>query len=313
MVQRWFEPVAGGHRPIAAVRDLVDFSYHNLIKEPYPLSLIGNWDVIFCRNVTIYFKLESTRRVVNNFYEALNPGGYLFIGHSESLTSICDRFETVEVGGVFLYRKPRPRRFVTFDEVLADRKRARQKASVAAASSRATSEPFGAKREDPVAGLVGEAYRLLEDGRPAEAREAADQAVALDPSSVEALIVRAYTHADDGDLDAAIDEARRVLKIDPLSASAHYILGLIYQRQGEQDAALEAFQRTVYVDSSFVLAHFNLANLYKSRGAIGRCLPRVPVHVECAGGVCRRAVDGVSRRLSARSAGPDLRAQSDRV
>ncbi len=73
-------------------------------------GLMGNWDVIFCRNVTIYFKFESTRRVVNNFFESLNPGGYLFIGHSETLTSISDRFEAVEIDGVFLYRKPRPRR-----------------------------------------------------------------------------------------------------------------------------------------------------------------------------------------------------------
>ncbi len=104
---------------------MVDFSYHNLIKEPYPLMLMGNWDVIFCRNVTIYFKFESTRRVVDNFYESLNPGGYLFVGHSETLTSISDRFEVVEIDGVFLYRKPRPQRRVSFDEVLAARVRER--------------------------------------------------------------------------------------------------------------------------------------------------------------------------------------------
>ena len=92
------------------VRRAVSFQYHNLIKEPYPLALMGNWDVIFCRNVTIYFRLESTRRVVDNLWESLNPGGFLFIGHSETLTSISDRFEPVELGGVFLYRKPIPRR-----------------------------------------------------------------------------------------------------------------------------------------------------------------------------------------------------------
>ncbi len=81
---------------------------------------MGNWDVIFCRNVTIYFRLESTRRVVENFYESLNPGGYLFVGHSETLTSISDRFEPVEVGGVFLYRKARGRR-PTFSSVVAER------------------------------------------------------------------------------------------------------------------------------------------------------------------------------------------------
>ncbi|MDZ4063819.1 MAG: protein-glutamate O-methyltransferase CheR, partial [Coriobacteriia bacterium] len=107
---RFFEPTATGHRVTDRARSLIEFQYHNLIKEPYPLGLMGNWDVIFCRNVTIYFKLESTRRVVQNFYDSLNPGGYLFIGHSETLTSISDQFEPVELGGVFLYRRPRPRR-----------------------------------------------------------------------------------------------------------------------------------------------------------------------------------------------------------
>jgi chemotaxis protein methyltransferase CheR len=286
VVQKWFEPVSGGHRPIAAVRDAVEFSYHNLIKEPYPLELMGNWDVIFCRNVTIYFKFESTRRVVNNFFDSLNPGGYLFIGHSESLTSICDRFETVEVDGVFLYRKPRPRRRVSFDEVVAARasnrpasasERSARAGAAGPRSEKVPAESAAADREMPsvgapdsevVAQMVVLAYQLLEEGRPTEARAAADAALAQDPASIEALIVRAYTHADDGDLDAAIGEARRVLEIDPQVASAHYILGLIYQRQGDQDSALEAFTRTIDVDSDFVLAHFNMANLYKSRGAL---------------------------------------------
>ena len=286
VIQKWFEPVAGGHRPIAPVRDAVDFSYHNLIKEPYPLALMGNLDVIFCRNVTIYFKFESTRRVVNNFYESLNPGGYLFIGHSESLTSICDRFETVEVNGVFLYRKPRQRRHISFDEVLAARESSRSgstleppiRAGTAASPAEVVIGPSagagtetgtsGSQESESVGDMVTRAYRLLEQGSPVEARQEADRALALDPSSIEALIVRAYTHADDGDLDAASEEARRVLEIDPLVASAHYVLGLIYQRQGDQDAALEAFKRTIYVDRDFVLAHFNLANLYKSRVAM---------------------------------------------
>jgi chemotaxis protein methyltransferase CheR len=283
VARKWFDPVPGGRRPISSVRDVVDFSYHNLIKEPYPLMLMGNWDVIFCRNVTIYFKFESTRRVVDNFYESLNPGGYLFVGHSETLTSISDRFEVVEIDGVFLYRKPRPKRRVSFDEVLAARVRDRGAAraprlvrrrdaasagdlsSAAAAAGGDAGAPDGAGPEG-VAELISRAYRLLEEGRPVEARQAADSALSEDPTSVTALIVRAYTHADEGDLDSAIEEAHRVLEIDPSEPAAYFILGLIHQRQGDPDAALESFRRTIEVDSGFVLAHFNLANLLKARG-----------------------------------------------
>ena len=264
---------------------MVDFSYHNLIKEPYPLALMGNWDVIFCRNVTIYFKFESTRRVVNNLFESLNPGGYLFIGHSETLTSISDRFEVVEIDGVFLYRKPRPRRYVTFDEVLASRTESeaardcgadRRERAGRQAVRRIAAPPAVQRRRRSGRRRSRSSPRSqrTSSGRTSSSSSACrrrretqrDLALAADPESVDALIVRAYTHADDGDLDSAIAEARRVLAIDPLMPSAHYILGIIYLRQGQQDAAVQAFKHTIYSDRDFVLAHFSLANLYKSQG-----------------------------------------------
>ncbi|HEY5540682.1 MAG TPA: CheR family methyltransferase [Coriobacteriia bacterium] len=271
VVQRWFEPVKGGHRPVRRVRDIVDLSYHNLVKEPYPLALLSNWDLIFCRNVTIYFRPESTRRVVDNFFESLNPGGYLFIGHSETLTTISDRFEPVELGGVFLYRKPM-RRIHSFDSVAKRRTEdtdrptvAEPNAANASPASAVTSRPETASQ---AAELVAAAQELLEQGRPVEARAAAEKALQIEPRSVEAMLVRAYAHADSGDFVEAITEANAALAIDPLHAPARYILGIIYQRQGDTMAALNEFKRTIYIDHEFVLAHFNAANIHRARGAI---------------------------------------------
>lgn len=290
ITQRWFEPVKGGHRPVQKVRDIVDLSYHNLIKEPYPLLLLNNWDVIFCRNVTIYFKLESTRRVVNNFFESLNPGGYLFIGHSETLTSISDRFEPVEIGGVFLYRKPRPRKLFSFDDVLARRstpgaqrsrstERTRTAQPVTPSTRRRASEPERRSRpvdpplpaEKPAPGataeLLARARAALDAGEPGQARALADEALAGEPGSVAALLMRAFSEADSGEFDAAIGDANRALAINPLTASARYVLGIIYLRRGDSARAVEEFKRTIYIDKDFVLAHFNLANIYKTRRA----------------------------------------------
>lgn len=73
------------------------------------LNLMENWqvekqDVIFCRNVIIYFDKATKKRLVNKFADALKPGGYLFVGHSESLYKITDRFELI---GNTVYRKVR--------------------------------------------------------------------------------------------------------------------------------------------------------------------------------------------------------------
>lgn len=295
-VQRWFEPVKGGHRPRARARDIVAFSYHNLIKEPYPVVFATNWDVIFCRNVTIYFRPDSTRRVVNNFYESLNPGGYLFVGHSETLTSISDRFEPVEVGGVFLYRKPMPTPTIFPSAFGAKPVRTERTRTVdlpragggvggltprlgAPSASPGASRPRPAPRRTPVSvtpvsadelaeieSLVAQAHDLLEQGEPARARSVVELALVKDSRHVGALLARAHANADSGDFSAAIADAEEALGIKPLLAAACFILGIIHLRQNDTARALAEFKRTIYIDPDFVLAHFNIANMYRTQG-----------------------------------------------
>ncbi len=69
-------------------------------------SVVGRVDVIFCRNVLIYFDDVSRRRVIEMFYERLLPGGYLLLGHSESLLNVSTAFELVHLREDLVYRKP---------------------------------------------------------------------------------------------------------------------------------------------------------------------------------------------------------------
>jgi chemotaxis protein methyltransferase CheR len=69
--------------------------------------MIGQVDVIFCRNVLIYFDMKSRRRVIDGFYDRLVPGGYLLLGHSESLINVSTAFELVHLREDLVYRKPR--------------------------------------------------------------------------------------------------------------------------------------------------------------------------------------------------------------
>lgn len=265
------------------VKSIVDFGYHNLIKEPYPLSLMGNWDVIFCRNVTIYFRQESTKRVVSNFYNSLNEGGYLFIGHSETLSSISDTFEAVEVGGVFLYRKPKskrlfaaakpaespsPRTVPTPGTARSTRpapegkptpRAARPVRPVAAAPAAATAEPVSG--ED----LLTRARRSLEEGHPEQVLDLVGRVLAADANNAEAHLLSAYVHADFGDYERALEACHRALAINPLLPVARYILGIIYQRQGDHVRAISELKKTIYIDAEFALAHLNLANIYKAQ------------------------------------------------
>jgi len=289
VVSRYFEPTPGGLTVTRRLREMVEYNYHNLVKEPYPLALMGNWDIIFCRNVTIYFRIEWTRRVVANLCESLNPGGFLFVGHSETLTSVSDRLEPVEVDGVFLYRKPIRRRLLvvdrqdgrlasvqerTFDEVNRAASNPHSQASSARAVRPAIVEQRQVEEETAevatidVSAVIAEAHQRLSDGDPVAALRLAGEVLDVNPRSAEGYLIAAYAHADGGDFSAAIDECRRALAISPLVAAARFILGVIYLRLDDSVRAIEEFKRTLYIDSDFVLARFNLANLYRSRGAL---------------------------------------------
>lgn len=85
------------------IRNSVKYQPVNLLKSPYSL---GKFDVIFCRNVLIYFSQENKTKVLNSLIDSLNPGGYLFLGASESLTRDCKPLEMVRCNPGLVYRKP---------------------------------------------------------------------------------------------------------------------------------------------------------------------------------------------------------------
>jgi chemotaxis protein methyltransferase CheR len=87
------------------VRELTRFEYHNLAKDPFIHEQMQNVDVIFCRNVMIYFDNQISQRVIENFYNCLARDGYLFLGHAETLWQITNKFERVEFPQTFIYKK----------------------------------------------------------------------------------------------------------------------------------------------------------------------------------------------------------------
>ncbi len=106
MLARYFEPVAGNKvRVRDDVRAWVSFGHLNLLDEATS-HLVPRMDVIFCRNVMIYFDGPARRRLVGLFREKLVPGGYLLLGHSENLLNLGADFELVHLRSDLVYRKP---------------------------------------------------------------------------------------------------------------------------------------------------------------------------------------------------------------
>ena len=101
MRKRYFAKIApdkgGGvrYQVTDALRHMITFSRLNLVQHPYPMS--GPFDIIFCRNVMIYFDNETRQLLINEYHRLLRPAGLLFVGHAESLTGLTGSgFKTVQ-------------------------------------------------------------------------------------------------------------------------------------------------------------------------------------------------------------------------
>ncbi|MCB5177206.1 CheR family methyltransferase [Microvirga lenta] len=106
VVERYFDPPRGGQRRlIQDLRESVKFTPANLV-DAASVAAQGRFDVIFCRNVLIYFDDASRLRAANNLYDSLNPGGYICLGHTESMTRISKRFDLCRFEDAIVYRRP---------------------------------------------------------------------------------------------------------------------------------------------------------------------------------------------------------------
>jgi chemotaxis protein methyltransferase CheR len=106
-LERHFVRQGAGSAVKDAIRKMVSLRHGNLV-EPSSFDGLAPVDVIFCRNVLIYFSDAMILKVVRIFHDVLPPGGYLFLGHAESLSRITDLFTPIRFQGAMVYQKPLP-------------------------------------------------------------------------------------------------------------------------------------------------------------------------------------------------------------
>jgi chemotaxis protein methyltransferase CheR len=106
--ERYFTPAAEGCWVVKpSLQERVNFYQGNLV-DSFSVEALGLFDVIFCRNVLIYFDDAMLTRVAKSFWKLLRPKGYLFLGHSETLLGRGLPFEAVRIGQYIVYRKVGP-------------------------------------------------------------------------------------------------------------------------------------------------------------------------------------------------------------
>lgn len=101
-VESYFSPTKHGYQVRPRIRRLISFAQMNLVDSFY----VGKLDCIFCMNVLMYFSPQRRLSILRRFYDALEPGGYFLLGHSETLSNVPMNFESIVLGDCLIYRKP---------------------------------------------------------------------------------------------------------------------------------------------------------------------------------------------------------------
>jgi chemotaxis protein methyltransferase CheR len=247
------------------LKRMVHFAYLNLVEDVYP-SLLNHTqaiDVIFCRNVLMYFAPEQMKKVVDNLYRSLVDGGWLMVSPSETSQTIYAQFITVNFPGLILYRK-----VLSSDSRAADRgdqlagsdpRLATLNLPPPMAEAQATGT-LPQKPSQPV-GLKEMAPAKTADPRPSPYAEAHEN-----HSPATALLARAY--ANQGKLAEALAWCEKAVAADKLNPGLHYLRATILQEQGAVAEAVMSLKRVLYLDQNFVLAHFALGNLMLRQGKL---------------------------------------------
>lgn len=242
----------------AGVQHLVHFARLNLATPLYPAEFgpRADFDVIFCRNVLMYFSAEWQERIVRRFHDALAPDGWLFVGPCDITAAQAAELQLTQI-------KPG-----------AFQKRARTVAAPAVTPPRSqfeeevvrtlSAEPETAAVRDAVA-MAQPAPAVSPSNPPPETAPLADV-----DATAEAALERARSFADRGELDAALAACNEALARDTLNPDLHFLRACILQEQQRPAEAAQAFRRVLYLDERAVLAEFGLATLAERAGDTGQ-------------------------------------------
>jgi chemotaxis protein methyltransferase CheR len=268
---RWFETEGRDVNVSSAIRAAVTFEERNLVEDGV-LWMPERWDVVFCRNVIMYFTDVRAREVIARITRSLAPGGYLFLGHAEALHGRSDELELCNTHGTFYYqRKPathvRSIPSTTREPIATD---PNWFANIQAASERIHTMVDHALDVDTTVQAsalrpLDHVRELLGDERFGEALACLDALPAALAADRDAVLLRALVFAHTGRLVHAEVACRELLAGGEL-AGAHYVLALCRESAGDPDGAAHHAQRAGALAPSFAMARLHLGLLARRAG-----------------------------------------------
>jgi len=275
---RWFTTRGDVFILDESIRQAVKFEPRNLTQDDAQFWRAGRFDIVFCRNVLMYFSRAQMQASINRIACAMAPGGYLFLGHAETLRGISNDFHLCHSHGTFYYQR-KERLSVPADTVSAEQSHARPAPMHWVTAIEQASERIQAlipSKKMPALVLASPAVRPPADLHRAleflhneqfdltlEQIGGLPEQHAKDP---DVLLLKAVSLSHCGTLAQAEAVCQELLQRDALSAGAHYVLALCREGVGDAEGAIEHDQAAIYLDPEFAMPRLHIGLLARRRG-----------------------------------------------
>ncbi|MFC1849521.1 CheR family methyltransferase [candidate division CSSED10-310 bacterium] len=243
------------------IKQMVTFQYLNLLRNGYHsiYSYPNMFDLIICRNVTIYFDDESIRKIMQNFYRSLLPGGWLLVGQSEPQPKKYTDFKVHSYKGALVFRKSLP--FEEEKEPLEHPDEYWLPPARTLTKTRIDLDWPTSQTE-----LAGMELPLLPQKSSSFLKSSVQASEDTFQKTAQHDLNEARELANQGKLDAGERICLNLLKKNRLMPEVYYLLAMIATERNQLDEAERFYKKTVYLKSDFVMAQFGLFNLYLSQG-----------------------------------------------
>lgn len=271
LMEKYFDSHEHGKHTVRDfLKSFVDFRHCNLVVERFP-ERFRKADVVFYRNVSIYFEPETQMQIFKNLADILNEDGYLIMSSTETYAHDKNILKLTEMNDVFLFQKSsvaapsaQPVNKASAFGRMHPSKPAVSVRSPHTAASPAMPHNLG-RKQDAVS-LFNDALELASQGNFVQALSKVNAALVFDNKSCKGLLLKSAICVNLNHLDEARRMCMECLDNDKFSIDAYLILGLLLKLNGDAEGAVKRFKEALYLQPSCWPAHFNLAEIYKSGG-----------------------------------------------
>ena len=270
---KYFQKVGDYWQISEQIRSMVIFRQLNLAEDTYPSrqNLTLNMDVIFCRNVLMYFSNELITQVGSRFFDALNPAGWLITSAVELNDELFPDFSKVSYDNSIIYRKSHqnlvvPQKDNFHDKILSPIKRlhVQQKKG----SKTLGSKPSMSDHPRAVGNLheitkTEIATQFFLKGSYTECTALCHKELLDNPDQPALLILLTRTYANTGRLDDALNCCDQLIKLDSFNSEVYYLMATILFEKQELDKAVNALRRGLYINHDHLMSHFLMVNVMR--------------------------------------------------